>query len=79
MSQFQKQPPELFIEKAFLKNFAMFTGKHLCWSLLLIDLQLSFKGTPTQVFFCEYYKIFKNTYFDENLRTTASAVPTSYC
>ena len=27
------------IEKAVLKNFAIFTGKHLCWSLLLIDLR----------------------------------------
>ena len=41
MSQFQKQPPELFIEKAVLKNFAIFTEKHLCWSLLLKDLRTS--------------------------------------
>ena len=27
------------IEKAVFKNFAIFTGKHLCWSLLLIDLR----------------------------------------
>ena len=27
------------IKEAFLKNFAIFTGKHLCWSLLLIKLQ----------------------------------------
>ena len=38
-----------------------------------------FKETPTQVFSCEYWLIFKNTYFDENLRTTASAIPPSYC
>ena len=25
--------------KAVLKNFTIFTGKHLCWSLLLIKLQ----------------------------------------
>ena len=30
----QKQPPEVFYKKAILKNFAMFTGKHLCESLL---------------------------------------------
>ena len=69
------------IEKSVLKNFAIFTGKHLRWSLLLIDFRASrpatfFKVTPTQVFSCEYCKIF---YFDENLRITASAVPTSYC
>ena len=32
-----------------------------------------------KVFYCEYCKIFKNTYFEENLRTTASAIPASYC
>ena len=40
---------------AFLKNFAIFTGK-----------------TPTQVFFCEYCGIFKNTYFEEHLPTADS-------
>ena len=43
------------------------------------DGKLILKESLTQVFSCEYYKIFKNTYFDENLRTTASAVPSSYC
>ena len=46
MSQFQKQSFQscLFkscsIEKAVLKNFAIFTGKHLCWSLLLKECGL---------------------------------------
>ena len=35
----QKQPPEVFYKKAVFKNFAIFTGKHLCWSLFLIKLQ----------------------------------------
>ena len=29
--------------------------------------------TPTQVFFCEYYEIFKSICFEGHLRTTASA------
>ena len=29
----QKYPPELFHKKGALKNFAKFTGKHLCQSL----------------------------------------------
>ena len=33
-----KQPPQLF-KKAGFKNFAIFTGKHLRWSLPLIKLQ----------------------------------------
>ena len=56
------------IEKVVIKNFAIFTGKHLCWSLFL-------KETPIKVFSCEYCEIFKNTYFEKNLRTTASAIP----
>ena len=30
------------------------------------------KGTPTQVFFCEYCGIFKTTYFEEHLWTAVS-------
>ena len=33
------------IEKAVLKIFAIFTGKHLYWSLLLIDLLASGPAT----------------------------------
>ena len=29
----QKQPPEGSYKQDVLKNFAMFKGKHLCWSL----------------------------------------------
>ena len=35
----QKQPPEVFYKKAVFKNFAILTGKHLYWSLILIKLQ----------------------------------------
>ena len=30
---------EVFCEKGVLKNYAIFTGKHLCWSFFLIKLQ----------------------------------------
>ena len=33
------------IEKSVLKNFAIFTGKHLRWSLLLIDFRASRPAT----------------------------------
>ena len=39
----------------------------MCQSLFSIGLQAS-----SQVFSSEYYEIFKNAYFKENLRTTAS-------
>ena len=36
------------------------------------SLQFYLKETPTLTFSCEYCEIFKNTYFGEHLRTTAS-------
>ena len=57
------------IQEAVLKNFAIFTGKHLRWSFFLIKLQLQ---TPTQVFSYEYSEILRNTYFEEDLWTAAS-------
>ena len=41
-----------------VKNFTKFTGKHLCQSLFLN--KVAEKETLTQVFPCEFYKIFKN-------------------
>ena len=30
----QKQPPEVFVKKGALKNFANFKGRHLCQGLV---------------------------------------------
>ena len=35
------------VKKAVLKNFAVFTGKHLCWNLFLIKLQLHLRTTAS--------------------------------
>ena len=59
----QKQPPELLCKKGVLRNFAKFTGKHLCQRPVF---------TLAQVFSCEFCKISKNTFFIEHLRATAS-------
>ena len=64
----QKQPPEVFYKRSCSQKFAIFTGKHLCWSLFLIRE----KETPTLVFSWEYCEIFKNTYFEEHLQMPAS-------
>ena len=63
--------------KVVLKNFAVFTRKHLYWNLFLIKLQAFRPATlskwiPTQTFFCEYCEIFKRTYFEKHLWTAAS-------
>ena len=38
------------IKKAVLKNFAIFTGKHPCWGLLLIKFKPFKKEIPTLIF-----------------------------
>ena len=32
--------PEVFCKKGVFKNFAKFAGKYLCWSLILVRLQV---------------------------------------
>ena len=48
------------IKVVFLKNFAIFAGHHLCWSLILIRLQVFRPGIfLIQVFSYEFCKILK--------------------
>ena len=54
----------MFFKIGVLKNFAIFTGKSLCWSLFLIKL---LKRNTNTGFSCEKCKIFKNTFFTEHL------------
>ena len=72
------------IEKAVLKNFTIFTGTHLFWSLPSTDLRASrnttfFKRDSNTGIFLWILQNFKNTYFDESLWTIASEGPASYC
>ena len=59
------------IKKGILKNFAKFTEEHLCRSLFFNFFK---KEILTQVFSCESYEIFKNTFFTEHFRVSASVV-----
>ena len=62
----------MFCKKGFLRNFAKFTGKHLCQNLILIKLQNFIKKTTlAQVLFCEFCEISKNKFFTEQLWTTS--------
>ena len=56
--------------KSFLKIFAIFTGKHLCWCLFF-NYQKRDSSTGVS---CEYCEIFKETYFEEHLATAASVI-----
>ena len=42
------------------------------WSSSLETRNFAKTETPAHVFFCEFYKIFKNTHFVEHRRTAAS-------
>ena len=66
---------QVFCKKDVLRNFAKFTGKHLCQSLFFNKgLACNFikKETLAQVFSFEFCEISKNTFSTEHLRTTAS-------
>ena len=55
----------MFFKIAVLKNFANFTGKHLCWSLL--NWQVKRHATQKA-----YYEIYKNPFFCRSPLTDAS-------
>ena len=69
-----KQPLQVLRKKGVIKNFAKLTGKHLCQSPLFNKVASNFieKETLTQVFSCEFYKVFSHIFLTEYLRVTAS-------
>ena len=67
------------MKKGILRNFAKFTGKHLCQSLFFNKVAglrpaTLLKRSLAQVFSCEYCETSKNTFFTKHLWTTASKV-----
>ena len=67
---------EVFYEKAVLKNFAKFIGKHLCHSLFFNKVEAcNFikKETLAKVFCCGFCEIFKNIFFYRTPLVAASA------
>ena len=67
---------QIFFKISVLINFVMFTRKHLHCSFILVKLQALtlLKKTPTQVFSCQYWKIFKNNIFYRTLLPAASVM-----
>ena len=64
------------VRKGVLRNFAKFTGKHLCQSLFFNKVagqacNFIKKETLAYGFSCEFYEISKNTFFTEHLWATA--------
>ena len=72
--------PEVFCKKAFLWNFAKFTGKHLCqcpffWKSCRPQPFIK-RETQTQMFSCEFCEITKNAFL---YRTTLVVASASLC
>ena len=62
--------PEVFCKKLILRNFAKFTGKHLCQSLFFNKVAglMRKKGDSGTGVFCEFCEISKNIFFIEHLQ-----------
>ena len=74
--QLKKQRTEVFYKKLFLK-FSEYPLENICDEVsFLIKLQpaIYYEEIPTQGFSCEYCDMFKKNYYEEHLRTAASAV-----
>ena len=56
----------MFFKIGSIKNFAIFTGKHLCWGLFLIKFQAfrPARDSNTGVS-CGYCEVYKNSIFIE--------------
>ena len=60
------QKTHVLVKIVVLKNFSIFTGKHLCWSLFLMKSHRPvtlLKERFQHVFSCEYGEVFKNCFF----------------
>ena len=67
-SEFETCRSPMFFKVNVLKNFAIFTGKPLCWSLFRIKLRafrpaIYQKESLAQLFSCVYCKLFKHSFF----------------
>ena len=59
----------MFFKMGVFKNFTIFKGKYLCWSVILLQYQAF-----TPAFSCEIWESLKKIYFEKHLRTIASVV-----
>ena len=57
----------------FLKNFAQFIEKYLCWSLLFNKVA-GWKETLVQVFLCGFWEMFKNNYLVQHVQNALSVI-----
>ena len=73
----QEQPPDAFCKKLFLERYSQNSEEKTCgrYSILIkLHSHGCKKETLAQVFSFKFSKICKNTFFTEQLRTTASGL-----
>ena len=58
---------KMFFKTGVIRNFAIFTGKDLCWSLFLIIFQPGPKRELNSGDFCENSKFLRTVSFKEHL------------
>ena len=73
VSHYRSSRPEVFCKKCALRNFAKFTGKHLCQSLFFNK-----KENLAQAFACEFCGISKNTFLHKTPLVAASVANRLY-
>ena len=84
MFSFRSSHQRYSAKKVFLKKFCKFHRKTPMLESLFNKIpglqacNFIKKRPPTQAFSCRIYDFFKNTYFEEYLRTTASVVSFSW-
>ena len=69
------------IKIAVFKNFAIFTRKHLCWVLFFINCRSSGLQSYLRrtLWWLPLEKSFRNTYFEDHLRTASELTLWSDC
>ena len=82
LKRYRNSHQRFSMKRALLKNLEhsqenTCVGVAFCLSYRPLGLQLSQKKTQARLFFCEQFKIFKSTYFEEHLQKTASICFTS--
>ena len=73
-SQTRSSHRKCSVKIGVLKNFAKFTGKHLCQRFFFNKVaacNFIKKDSQAQAFSCEFWETSKNTFFTQHLQTTA--------
>ena len=66
--KYRSSHSQMYFRIGALKDFTMFPEKHLCWSLLLINIQASTPVTLLRTDFVKFAKFLRTPIFTEHMR-----------